>query len=134
MFHEAPPTSPNSFALVIRVVLDPKDLADAALRDTEADPQTRALVSLTCTLLHASDHPEFLTEERLSRMAPLLHAVLDQDEPAACNDLQALWEFVDECFASESPVRTIFADVVAERSNERFASILAGSVVALGPH
>jgi hypothetical protein len=136
MFPEAFPHShsPNSFALVIHVVLDPKELADAALQDPEADPQSRALVSLTCTLLHGSGHPEFLTEERLAGMAPLLRTVLAQDEPAASRDLQALWEFVDECFDAESPVRTIFVDVVAERPNERFASIIAGSVLAFGPH
>lgn len=134
MFHEASPFSPDSFALVIGVVLDPEDLADAALQDTEADPETRALVSLTCTLLHGSDHPEFLTEERLAGMAPLLRTVLAQGEPAASRDLQALWEFVEECFDGESPVRKIFVDVVAERPNERFASIIAGSVLALGPH
>lgn len=134
MFPEASPFSPDSFALVIRVVLDPEDLADAALQDTEADPETRALVSLTCTLLHGSDHPEFLTEERLAGMAPLLRTVLAQGEPAASRDLQALWEFVEECFDGESPVRKIFVDVVAERPNERFASIIAGSVLALGPH
>lgn len=128
------PLFPNSFALVIRVVLDPEDLADAALQDPEAEPETRALVSLTCSLLHGSNHPEFLTEERLAGMPPLLRTVLAQAEPAASRDLQALWEFVDECFDAQSPVRQLFADVVAEHANERFASIIAGSVQALGPH
>lgn len=134
MFHEASPLSPNSFALVIRVVLAPEDLADVALQDPEADPETRAIVSLTCTLLHGSEHPEHLTEERLASLAPLLRTVLAQGEPAASRDLQALWEFVDECFDAQSPVRKLVADVVAERPNERFASIIAGSVLALGPH
>ena len=67
-------------------------------------------------------------------MAPRLRTMLAQEEPAASRDLQALWEFVDDCFDAESPVRTIFVDVVAERPNERFASIIAGSVLALGPH
>lgn len=128
------PSSRRFLPLVIRVTLDPADLADAALLDSEAEPADRALVSLTCTLLQASDHPEFLTETRLSRMAPLLRLVLDQGEPDASECLRALWEFVDDCFDASSPVRQIFLDVVAERANERFASIVAGSVIALGPH
>ena len=133
MFHQAPP-SPNSFAIVIRVLVHPKDLAEAALRDPEASPETRALVSLTSTLLESSVRPECLTEERLAGMAPLLRTVLDQGEPAASRDLQVLWDFVLECFEEGSPVRELFAAVVAERANERFASIIAGSVLALGPH
>jgi hypothetical protein len=128
------PSSRRLLPIVIRVTLDPADLADAALLDAEAEPADRALVSLSCTLLQASDHPEFLTETRLSRMAPLLRLVLDQGEPDASECLQALWGFVDDSFGPSSPVRQIFLDVVAERGNERFASIVAGSVVALGPH
>jgi len=134
MSHQAPSPSFQPLPLIIRVTLDPADLADAALHDTEAEPADRAMVSLTCTLLQASEHPEFLTETRLSRMAPLLRLVLDQGEPEASDCLQALWDFVDDCFDADSPVRRIVLDVVAERSNERFASIVAGSVVALGPH
>jgi hypothetical protein len=133
MFNQAPSTH-RPLPIVIRVALDPADLADAALHDTEAEPADRALVSLTCTLLQASEHPEFLTETRLSRMAPLLRLVLDQGEPDASECLEALWGFVDDYFDAGSPVRQIFLDVVAERSSERFASIVAGSVVALGPH
>jgi hypothetical protein len=134
MFPQTPPSSHQPFAIIIPVTLDPADLADAALHDTEAEPADRALVSLTCTLLQASEHPEFLTETRLSRMAPLLRLVLDQGEPDASECLQTLWDFVDDCFGEGSSVRRIFLDVVAERSNERFASIVAGSVVVLGPH
>jgi hypothetical protein len=133
MFPQAP-FNTHQPCIIIRVTLDPADLADAALEDTEAEPADRALVSLTCTLLQASDHPEFLTEARLSRIAPLLRLVLDQGEPDASENLQALWDFVDDCFDESSTVRRIFLDVVAERCNERFATIVAGSVVALGPH
>ena len=126
MFLEAPSTHLPPFPLVIRVPFDPADLADAALHDMEAEPETRALVSVTCTLLHGSDHPEFLTEDRLARLPALLDAVLTQAEPAASRDLRAIWDFVRECFEAGTPVRTLLLEAVARRSSPRLTAIVNG--------
>lgn len=126
MFLEAPSTHHPSFPLVIRVPFDPADLADAALLDMEAEPETRALVSVTCTLLHGSDHPEFLTEARLARLPALLDAVLTQAEPDASRDLRAIWDFVRECFEAGTPVRTLVLEAVARRSSPRLTAIVNG--------
>lgn len=126
MFLQAPPTHHPSFPIIIRVPFDPADLADAALLDMEAEPETRALVSVTCTLLHGSDHPEFLTEARLARLPALLDAVLTQAEPAASRDLRAVWDFVRECFEVGTPVRTLVLEAVARRSSPRLTAIVNG--------
>jgi hypothetical protein len=127
MFLQAPPTH-HPLPIIIRVRLDPEDLADAALLDMEAEPETRALVSVTCTLLHGSDHPEFLTEARLARLPSLLDAVLTQAEPDASRDLEAIWDFVDECFEAGTPVHTLLLEAVARRSSSRLTAIVKGSV------
>lgn len=127
MFLEAPSTPHPSIPLVIRIPFDPADLADAALLDMEAEPETRALVSVTCTLLHGSEHPEFLTEARLARLPSLLDAVLTQAEPAASRDLRAVWDFVRECFEAGTPVHTLLLEAVARRSSPRLTAIVNGS-------
>lgn len=127
-------TSRRPSIVTLRFSFEPAELAEAALADVEAEPADRALVALTCMLLHASEHPESLTAARLATLAPLIRTVLDQGEPAASEDLRTLWRLVDACFDARSPARTLIVDAVNERANERFASIVAGSVIALGPH
>lgn len=127
MFVQAPSNHHPCLPIVIEVTLADAALADAARADPEASPETRALVSVTCTLLHASDHPELLTEARLARLPALFDTILGQAEPAAAEDLGALWEFVDECFEPGSVVRTLVLEAVARQPSERLAAIVSRS-------
>lgn len=120
------PFEPNQpFPLVIRVVVRPGDLMDAALGDTEAEPAVRALVSLACTLLHVDAHPEALTDARLAIAAPLFDTVLEQEEPRATEDVRALWTFVVEAWEEGSPIRERLVHAVSPRAREIYTAVAA---------
>ena len=74
-----------------------------------------------------------LTEARLATLMPLFDVLLDQPEPLASQDLEALCTYVIRVFGLDSPVRRAFETIIRSkrRAREMYATI-ADSLIAEG--
>jgi hypothetical protein len=114
---------PSSLREILRVTVEVIVLADdfsgSVLDDPVAEPIVLARVELARAFLHAYKNAEWLTEERMKTLAPLLDTLMDQDEPLASNDIGALMTYVVHVFDEASPVRRALEDAIRSKRRVR---------------
>ena len=105
MILDVPPSLREILRVTIEVVVHADDFSGSVLDDPIAEPVVLARVELARAFLHAYKNPASLTEARMATLAPLFDVLLDQDEPLATNDIDALLTYVVRVFDERSPVR-----------------------------
>jgi predicted transposase YdaD len=133
MILDVPPSLREIIRLPVEVDAFVDDFSGSVLDDPIADPVTLARVELARAFLHAYKNPESLTEARLATLAPLFDVLVDQPEPLASQDLEALCTYVIRVFGLESTVRRAFETIIRikRRAREMYATI-ADSLIAEG--
>lgn len=95
------------------------DFSGSVLDDPFASPAVLARLELARAFLHAYKNPGSLTEARMSTLAPLFDVLLDQDEPLASNDIDALLTYVVRVFEESSPVRAAIEAAIRNKKRVR---------------
>jgi hypothetical protein len=126
-----PPSLRELLPIPIEATIYVDDLSGSVLDDPYAEPATLALVELARAFLRAYKNPASLTEARLAELAPLFDVLLEQDEPLASSDVNALWTYVLHAFEDGSPVRAMIEKVIQGRPREMYTTI-AESLIAEG--
>lgn len=110
--------------IIVRVVVKPRDLIDAALDSKEGQPADRALMAVAFTLMHLYGDPDDRTEERIATIAPLFDVLLDQEPARAAEDVRTLWAYVVEAFEPDSAVRELLVNAVSPRARDVYLSVV----------
>lgn len=110
--------------IIVRIVVTPHELVDAALDSKEAQPADRALMVVAFTLMHLYGNPDDRTEERIATIAPLFDVLLDQEPSRAAEDVRTLWAYVVEAFEPDSAVRERLVDAVSPRAREVYLAVV----------
>lgn len=133
MILDVPPSLREGMRLPIELDAFVDDFSGSVLDDPVADRVTLARVELARALLNAYGNPQSLTEARLATLAAQLDVLLDQPEPLASQDLEALCTYVLRVFGPESSVRHAFEATIRNkrRARQMYATI-ADSLIAEG--
>ncbi len=101
----------------LKVYVD--DMGESVLDDPVADRRVLALVELSRALLFGYHHPESFTDERVELLADLFDIVLAH----APEDARALWTYVVNVYAEDSPVRAMLLRAVGKDNQQMCATI-----------
>ncbi len=116
---EGPRPLRNALSGLIELELLLDDMTESVLDDPVAEPSIVALVELTRALMVSYHQPEWLTEARMQRLAPLFDVVLQHHRA----DAEALWAYVASVFAEGSPVRRMLLTRVSKENQQMFVSM-----------
>jgi hypothetical protein len=119
MVLDVPPSLREILRVTIEVVVHADDFSGSVLDDPVAEPLVLARVELARAFLHAYDNPGSLTEARMKTLAPLFDVLLDQGEPLASHDIDALLTYVVRVFEESSPVRVVIEDAIRNKRRVR---------------
>jgi hypothetical protein len=133
MILDVPPGLREILPLPIEVIVHADDFSGSVLDDPVADRVVLARLELARAFLHAYKNPGSLTEIRMATLAPLFDVLLDQPEPLASQDIEALFTYVLHVFEPGSPVRSLIEGAIRSkrRATEMYATI-ADSLIAEG--
>lgn len=112
MILDVPPSLRELVRMPIEVDAFVDDFSGSVLDDPVADRLVLARVELARAFLHAYKNLESFTEARMATLAPLFDVLLDQPEPLASRDIEALITYVLRVFEPDSPVRRFLAEIV----------------------
>lgn len=133
MILDVPPSLRELIRAPIEVIVHADDFSGSVLDDSVADRTVLARVELARAFLHAYKNPGSLTEARMATLVPLFHVLLDQPEPLASNDIEALLTYVVRVFEPGSPVRALVEDAICNKRRAREMYItIADSWIAEG--
>ncbi len=114
---------PAELRAVLRVPVELEvyidDMGESVLDDPVADRRVLAMIELSRALLFGYHHPESFTDERVATLAELFDVVLVH----APEDARALWTYVVNVYAEDSPVRATLLRTVGKDNRQMCATI-----------
>jgi len=119
MILDAPPSLSELLPSPFEVVVHTDDFSGSVLDDPIAPPPILARLELARAFLHAYKNPDSLTEVRMATLEPLFDVLLDQDEPLASNDIDALLTYVVRVFEPQSPIRGLVEAAIRSKGRVR---------------
>jgi hypothetical protein len=133
MILDVPPGMREILPTPIEVIVHADDFSGSVLDDPVADRVVLARLELARAFLHAYKNPGSLTETRMATLAPLFDVLLDQPEPLASKDIEALFTYVLHVFEPGSPVRAFVEGVIRNKRGAREMYVtIADTLIAEG--
>lgn len=101
----------------------------SVLDDPVADRVVLARVELARAFLDAYKNAESFTDARMATLSPLFDVLLDQPEPLASGDMEALITYVLRVFEPDSPVRRFLAEIVRTKRRAKEMYLTSADVL-----